>query len=180
MPHPFHTIGHSTLAFTDFAKLLALGDITAIADVRRFPASRRHPHYNREALAHALEDIGIAYHHMPALGGRRHAKHDPTANAWWDHPAFRAYADYATTQEFLDAFATLRALGRARRVAVMCAEAVWWRCHRRIIADYLLAHGETVVHLIPPSTVEPATITPSALAQPDGTLRYPKPDDLFT
>ena len=179
MPNPFHTIGHSTLTFEAFASLLALGQITHIADVRRFPASRRHPHFNSDALAASLHDIGIGYRHMPALGGRRSAQRDATTNAYWDHPAFRAYADYAMTPEFRRAFDELRDIGRTQRVAVMCAEAVWWRCHRRIIADYLLAHGETVVHLMPPATVEPATLTPAAQLQPDGTLRYRKAEDLF-
>jgi uncharacterized protein (DUF488 family) len=179
MSHPFHTVGHSTLAFGAFADLLALGGVTHVADVRRFPASRRHPHFDRETLAASLADVGIDYRHMPALGGRRSARRDAATNAYWDHPAFRAYADYAMTPEFRAAFDALREIGRAQRVAVMCAEAVWWRCHRRIIADYLLAHGETVVHLMPPATVEPATLTPAARLQPDGTLRYSKPDDLF-
>jgi uncharacterized protein (DUF488 family) len=180
MPNPFHTVGHSTLTFEAFAALLALGGVTHVADVRRFPASRRHPHFNSEPLAASLADIGIGYRHVPALGGRRSAQRDSTTNAYWEHPAFRAYADYAATRAFGDAFDALRELGRTERVAVMCAEAVWWRCHRRIIADYLLAHGETVVHLMPPATVEAATLTPAAARRADGTLRYDKPGDLFT
>ena len=176
MRNPFHTVGHSTLTFPDFAALLTLGKVTHIADVRRFPGSRRHPHFNRDALADALRDIGIGYTHMPALGGRRHAKQATSENAYWENDAFRAYADYAMTEEFRAAFDELRELGRRERVAVMCAEAVWWRCHRRIVADYLIANGEKVLHLMPPATIAEATLTPEAVPQPDGTLRYPAPN----
>ncbi len=167
------TIGHSTRALADFTAMLAAAGVACVADVRRFPRSRRHPHFNGDALAHSLAEAGISYRHFEALGGRRgKAPAKPSHNTLWREEPFRNYADYAETEEFRAALDALVALAAERPVAVMCAEAVWWRCHRRIIADYLVARGLEVVHILDKGKLEPATLTPGAMARPDGTLLY--------
>jgi uncharacterized protein (DUF488 family) len=120
--------------------------IEAVADVRRFPASRRHPHFAREHLEPLLSAQGIAYHWMPELGGRRSARRD-SINTGWRVAAFRGYADYMETREFQSAFQTLAALASERCTAVMCAESLWWQCHRRLLADVFLARGDSVMHI---------------------------------
>jgi len=138
--------------------------------------SRTHPQFNGEALAAALARRGIGYEHMEALGGRRGRSKDiaPEVNGFWENQSFHNYADYAMTTEFHRALDDLIALGRGKRVAVMCSEAVWWRCHRRIITDYLLAAGEDVFHIVSGDVPEPARITPEAVARGDH-LEYPPP-----
>lgn len=175
---PIHTVGHSTLDLEDFLALLAHGGIEQVVDVRRFPGSRRFPHFNLEALRDSLPRAGVGYRHAPALGGRRATGRRDSINTWWDNASFRAYADHALTDEFADALGSLLQLATDHRCAVMCSEAVWWRCHRRIIADHLLARGVEVRHLIPPGTVSPAEMTPAARRLPDGRPYYPI-DDLF-
>jgi len=167
------TIGHSTRPIDAFLALLAEAGVDAIADVRRFPGSRRHPQYNSEALAHALGAAGIAYRHFPALGGRRGAAVE-SPHTLWREPGFRSYADYAETPEFRAGFDALLDWAEGRRAAIMCAEAVWWRCHRRIIADYLLAAGIEVKHILD-GKIEPAKLTPGAEKRPDGSLLYRAP-----
>ena len=142
-----HTVGHSTLALADFLALLAGHGVRAVADVRRFPASRRHPHFAREALARELAPVGIAYHWLPGLGGRRRGRPD-SPHVAWRSAAFRAYADHMETGEFRQELSRLLALARERPTAVMCAEAVPWRCHRQLIADALVARGIEVRHLL--------------------------------
>ncbi|HXY99885.1 MAG TPA: DUF488 domain-containing protein [Stellaceae bacterium] len=168
------TIGHSTRPIEDFIVLLTDAGVDCIADVRRFPGSRRHPQFNAEALARALEAAGIAYRHFPALGGRRGAGSGPSPHTLWREAAFRNYADYAGTPEFRAAFAALLRLSGERVVAAMCAEAVWWRCHRRIIADYLIAAGEEVRHILD-GKIEPARLTPDATLTPEGGVLYRAP-----
>jgi uncharacterized protein (DUF488 family) len=142
-----HTIGHSTSALPEFLASLAHHGLGTIADVRRFPASRRHPHFAREALAAALADAGIAYHWLPGLGGRRHGRPD-SPHVAWRNAAFRAYADHMDTDEFRDGLAALLALAADRPTAILCAEAVPWRCHRQLLADALVARGIEVRHAI--------------------------------
>ena len=169
------TIGHSTRTFEHFVAALAAAGVDCIADVRRFPRSRRHPHFNIEALAQALPAAGIAYRHFEALGGRRSSAGAAAAashNALWREAPFRNYADYAETPAFQNALAALRALAAEKTVAIMCAEAVWWRCHRRIIADYLLAGGAEVIHILDKGKLEPARLTDGAAARGDGTVLY--------
>jgi uncharacterized protein (DUF488 family) len=120
--------------------------IEAVADVRRFPASRRHPHFSRELLEPALVTHGVDYVWLPALGGRRSPRPD-SVNTGWRVAAFRGYADYMETPEFTEALARLVDVARAKRTAIMCAEALWWQCHRRLIADALLAAGHDVLHI---------------------------------
>jgi uncharacterized protein (DUF488 family) len=140
-----HTLGHSTLALADFLALLQAHHLTAIADVRRYPASRRHPHFAREPLAEALEASGVTYLWLPELGGRRTSKRD-SRHVAWRSATFRAYADHMETPEFAAGLERLLALARERSTALMCAEAVPWRCHRQLLADALLAHGVEVRH----------------------------------
>ncbi len=142
-----YTLGHSTRAPGAFLALLAAHGIAGIADVRRFPGSRRHPHFAREALAEALGAAGVGYDWLPALGGRRAPRPDSPHVAWRE-PAFRGYADHMETPEFRQGLAALLDLAAERRCAVLCAEAVPWRCHRQLIADALVARGVAVLHVI--------------------------------
>jgi len=169
------TIGHSTRELGAFIAALKAAGADAVADIRRFPHSRRYPHFNAETLAPALAEAGIAYRPFPALGGRRGARADGalSPHSLWREPAFRNFADYAETAEFREAFAALVNLANRGSPAIMCAEAVWWRCHRRIVADYLLAAGEEVRHIMAPGKIEPASLTPGAKPQPDGAILYP-------
>lgn len=168
-----YTIGHSTRSPDDFLGLLHEYGIDCLIDVRSIPRSGRYPHFNGDRLAPALAAKHIDYRHMPALGGRRgRVKGAPSRNTFWREEGFRNFADYAEGRVFADALAELRALARERRVAIMCAEAVWWRCHRRIISDYLIAAGEEVHHIMGPGKSEAAVLTPEARVLPGGALRY--------
>jgi len=154
--------------------MLTEAGIMQLADVRLIPRSRRYPHFNGDQLARTLSDVGIAYQHLPALGGRRTARKDVASrNTLWRVEAFRNYADYAETPPFTEALAELERLARARPTAYMCAEAVWWRCHRRLITDYLLTRGWEVVHLLGPGQQDRAALTPGAVVRDDGVIEYP-------
>jgi uncharacterized protein (DUF488 family) len=166
------TIGHSTHPLDTFAALLTGAGVARIADVRRTPRSARNPQFNRESLAAELPRRGIDYRHLPALGGRRHARPD-SPNGGWEHPAFRGYADYALTGEFGAGLAELRTLAQERPTAVMCAESLWWRCHRRLIADRLTALGWTVCHIAPDGTLTEHELPPFAVVAPGGVVTYP-------
>jgi uncharacterized protein (DUF488 family) len=159
--------------------LLRRVEVTLLVDVRSIPRSRTTPQFNGETLPDSLAAEGIGYRHLGALGGRRHHRKGapPSLNAYWRVAAFRSYADYAETSEFRAGLDELRSLARDTRCAIMCAEAVWWRCHRRIITDYLLAGGTRVEHIMGPGKVVPATLTPGARVMADRTLRYPGPED---
>ena len=176
MPNPFFTIGHSTRPNEEFVALLAAAEVRLVVDVRTVPRSRTNPQFNRDALPAALAAHGIAYEHFAALGGLRGKQPgvSPDVNAFWENESFHNYADYALGEEFRSGLEKLRALGHATRSTVMCAESLWWRCHRRIIADYLLADGEEVFHVLSPGHVERARLTPAARLEPDGRLIYPK------
>ena len=139
------------------------------------PRSRFNPQFNTDVLPVTLAAAGIGYRHMPALGGLRHRPKGapPSPNGLWQNEAFQAYADYALTPPFRAALDELRRLALDRTVAIMCAEVVWWRCHRRIVADYLLAAGDNVRHIMAPGKIEPASLTLGAERQPGGTLLYP-------
>ena len=176
MPDPFFTIGHSTRPIEDFAALLAASEVKLVVDVRTVPRSRTNPQFNRDVLPASLAAHGVGYRHMPTLGGLRGLQRDvaPDVNAFWDNASFHNYADYAMSGGFREGFEELRELGRASRAAIMCAETLWWRCHRRIIADYLIAAGEEVLQILGPGPVEPARMTPAARPGRNGTLVYPK------
>ena len=175
MAFPYFTIGHSTRPIDDFVDLLIASEIGLIVDVRTIPRSRTNPQYNRETLPGSLSDFQIAYEHIAELGGRRARAPNiaPDVNAFWDNQSFHNYADYALGGGFRSGFARLRELGSVQRCAVMCAETVWWRCHRRIIADYLLVAGERVFHILGPKAVSLASLTKGATPMLDGVLTYP-------
>jgi uncharacterized protein (DUF488 family) len=173
-----YTVGHSTHELDAFVALLRAHAVELVADVRAFPGSRRHPHFGGEALAAELPGRGIDYRHLPALGGRRSPRPD-SPNGGWDNDAFRAYADHALTRDFGTALEELCALAAARPTAVMCAEGMWWRCHRRLIADRLMAAGWTVCHIAPDGRLAGHELPPFAAPQPDGTVLYPAPGTLF-
>lgn len=174
MPTPFYTIGHSTRTIEDFVCLLEDAAVTLVADVRAIPRSRTNPQYNRDVLPLSLSAHGIRYEHLAELGGRRGRQPDVAAdlNAYWDNASFHNYADYALSDTFKAALLRLRSLGHQQCCAIMCSEAVWWRCHRRIITDHLLAAGERVLHVLGPKHVEAAAITPAARVDSDA-LTYP-------
>ena len=174
MAHPFFTIGHSTRPMSEFVDLLKSAQIGVVADVRSVPRSRTNPQYNCDALSQTLGQFAIGYEHIPPLGGLRARAQNvsPSLNAFWENQSFHNYADYALSQSFRCGLARLRALGDERRCAVMCAEAVWWRCHRRIIADYLLAAGESVFHILGADRIEPARMSDAANAREDSSLVY--------
>jgi uncharacterized protein (DUF488 family) len=144
---PIYTIGHSTRSSDELVALLRENDVALLADIRRYPGSKRYPHFASEAMAKWLPDNGIEYVHMPELGGRRKALKD-SRNTAWRNEQFRAYADYMATDEFRDAIDKLVALGQKQRLAIMCAEAVPWRCHRNLVADELTRRGIEVRHII--------------------------------
>ena len=141
------TIGHSTRTLAEFLELLAVNRIETLADVRRYPGSRKYPHFNERELDDALVENGIEYVPLKQLGGRRRPRPD-SPNTVWRNESFRGYADYMETAEFKEGIEQLLELARRKRTAVMCSEAVWWRCHRSLISDYLKAAGVTVEHII--------------------------------
>ena len=141
------TIGHSNKSADDFLSLLASHRIEWVADVRRFPRSRRHPHFGIDSLPDSLRDAGISYRHFPGLGGRRPAR-PASNNTNWRNEAFRGYADYMETAEFAEAVAQLKDIAMQMRTTVLCAEALWWQCHRSLISDFLKAGGWTVTHIL--------------------------------
>lgn len=169
------TIGHSTRTIAEFAGLLRQVGVDLVVDIRSFPRSRANPQFSIDVLPGSLAAQGIDYRHVPALGGRRHrlAGVPPSANLLWRKAAFRNYADYAETEPFRAGLDELLRDAPGHRVAIMCAEAVWWRCHRRIVADYLLARGLAVEHIIRVGEATPAGLTPGAIVEADGSVRYP-------
>ena len=175
MKEVFFTIGHSNRPIDAFMGLLREVEVRLIVDVRTVRRSRANPQYNGELLTAALAEREIGYEFIAELGGLRGRQRavTPEINAFWDNESFHNYADYAMSREFAMGLARLRELGHARRSAIMCAEAVWWRCHRRIIADYLIAAGETVHHIVGPGRIEEARMTSAAERMSDGTLVYP-------
>jgi uncharacterized protein (DUF488 family) len=175
MTQAFFTIGHSTRPLGEFVDLLRKADVGLVIDVRTVPRSRTNPQYNSEEFAEALSEFQIAYERIAALGGLRGRRPGvaPEVNAFWENQSFHNYADYAMTEEFRAGLARLRGLGHHTACAIMCAEAVWWRCHRRIIADYLTAAGETVFHILGRDRIDPARMTPAARPRADGTITYP-------
>lgn len=175
MPLPFFTVGHSNRTLEGFVELLRRAEISLVADIRKLPGSRTFPQFDAERLERDLAQAQIGYEHFAALGGRRGKVADapPSPNGLWTNKSFRNYADYALTAPFEAGLQRLLQAGHERRCALMCAEAVWWRCHRRIVADYLLARGETVLHIMGEGRLEPARLTTGAAVRPDGAILYP-------
>lgn len=171
MTYTIFTIGHSTRSVEEFIELLKKHEVQLLVDVRRFPASRRYPHFNQAALTHSLSVAGIQYRHMPGLGGRRPARRD-SVNLGWRNTNFRGYADYMQSEEFWKTLEELMQMGRTSRTAVMCAEAVPWRCHRNLISDALLTRGWQVCHILSASKADHHELT--SFARVSGSrLLYP-------
>jgi len=169
-PTTVWTIGHSNRSIEAFVELLEVSGIRALADVRRFPGSRRYPQFGQEQLAHTLSEAQIEYVHFPELGGRRGARAG-SRNTAWRNAAFRGYADYMETPEFETGMQHLLVLAREKQTAIMCAEALWWQCHRGLISDWLKTRGHTVLHVVGRGKVEEHPFT-SAASIIDGRLSY--------
>jgi uncharacterized protein (DUF488 family) len=174
------TIGHSTRSVGELFDLLTQVAVDLLVDIRTVPCSRTNPQFNRDILPTTLTATGIGYHHLAALGGLRGRRNDsvPSPNALWRNEAFRNYADYAAADPiFRRGLDELIALARDHRTAIMCAEAVWWRCHRRIVADYMLVAGVAVYHILGINHIERTNLTPGAEPQADGSILYPGPEE---
>jgi len=169
-PLTVFTVGHSTRSGEEFVRILKAHGVEVLVDVRTFPGSRRYPQFNRAELSESLAQAGIEYRHEPRLGGRRVPRAD-SHNTAWRNPQFRGYADHMETEVFRKGVEGLLELARDARVAVMCAEAVWWRCHRSLLADYLKASGHTVLHILDEKKIEEHPFT-SAARIVDGELSY--------
>lgn len=170
------TIGHSNLSFEQFASLLREFEIRLVADIRRYPSSRKFPHFNRPALSERLATENIDYLWLEALGGRRHAsKNDTSPNAGLQSPGFRSYADYMATGEFRNGVQELLSAAAESRTAVMCAEKLYWKCHRRLLSDCLTARGVVeVVHILDPDKTSDHKLTSDAVVTETGVI-YPPP-----
>jgi len=172
---PIFTIGHSTRSIPEFVELLRCGPADLVVDVRTVPKSRHNPQYNEDVLGRELATYQIGYRRMAALGGLR-GRSDavpPQVNGFWDNQSFHNYADYALSDEFAAALDELLELSSGRRCAIMCAEAVWWRCHRRIVADYCIVRGRALFHLMGSDRVDPARLTPAAQIE-GAAITYPR------
>ena len=171
----FVTLGHSNRSMDDVIAMLRAARVTALADVRAFPRSRANPVFNIETFPDALARAGISYRHFPALGGRRGKQEgvDPAVNGFWRERGFHNYADYTTGADFAAGFAALLDWAAGQCVAIMCSEAVWWRCHRRIITDHLLLSGHAVEHLLGLGQVTQAEPTAAAIRDASGRIIYP-------
>jgi uncharacterized protein (DUF488 family) len=165
------TIGHSTRSIDEFISLLEKNGIKLLADVRSWPGSKRYPHFNKEALAKSLSEHGIRYEHFPELGGKRKPRRD-SSNTAWRNASFRGYADHMETEDFRKGVERLLDLSRkVGPTAIMCAEALWWRCHRALLSDYLKACGVNVMHILGANHLEPHPFT-SAARIVNGKLSY--------
>lgn len=173
-----YTIGHSTLSFENFYALLEKNSIGLVADIRRFPGSRRHPHFSGEVLRDLLKSKDVKYRHFEALGGRRHKTTEHSSNRAWSVSSFQYYADYMETPPFRQAVERLLEAGAESRTAVMCAEAVYFRCHRRLLSDYLLVLGHKVLHIESGGKTREHTLTKFGKVI-EGRLSYPLEPDLF-
>jgi uncharacterized protein (DUF488 family) len=176
MTHTIWTVGHSTRALEEFIGLIESHGIEAIADVRRFPVSRRYPHFNADSLRSALAVRDIDYVSITTLGGRRRPEPD-SLNTGWRNAGFRGYADHMESEEFAEGLLELLSLSYAVRTAIMCAEAVWWRCHRALISDLLRSFDMNVLHITTETSVREHVLTVPARIV-DGHLTYAAPSDL--
>jgi uncharacterized protein (DUF488 family) len=172
-----YTIGHSTRTADSLLAMLRGAGVTRLVDIRRIPRSRTNPQFNAEVLPETLGRAGLAYTQLAALGGRR-SKQQVLAslNTGWRVRAFQNYADYAASVTFSTGLDELLERAAQETCAIMCSEAVWWRCHRRIVADYVLARGVPVVHLLSETKREVAVLTPFASVREDGVITYPPVD----
>ena len=179
MPLSVLTIGHSNHPLERFLALLAQHEVEALVDIRRFPGSRKHPHFNRDILAAALPKAGVEYRWLEALGGRRHTQRDESPNLGLENKGFRNYTDYMLTDEFREGMEKLLELSRKKRTAIMCAEGLFWQCHRRLVSDFLIANGVTVQHIMPNGEMRPHKLTKGAVIE-SGQVTYPGEKPLFT
>jgi uncharacterized protein (DUF488 family) len=184
MPLELFTLGHSTHPYDRFISLLAKHRIELVADIRRFPGSRKFPHFNRDQLASSLSAGGVDYRWIESLGGRRQKKSNTfSSNLGLRNESFRNYADYMATEEFREGVRQLLEYADVERTAFMCSEGLFWRCHRRLVSDYLLANGISVQHIMPSGELNPHTFTSGANVE-GGQVTYPpqqsdKGDTLF-
>lgn len=171
----FFTIGHSNRSIDAFIELLREADIALVADIRKIAMSRANPQFNQDRLSSALTKVEISYEHITSLGGLRGKAVGvaPEVNAFWTNDSFYNYADYALSPQFGVGLRHLLDEGRHRCCVIMCSEAVWWRCHRRIVADYLICAGETVIHILDHGRLEPARLSSGAVPKAGGTIVYP-------
>lgn len=179
MSRTIWTIGHSNRPLEDFLNLLSGEQIELLADIRRFPASRAHPHFNADALSAALAERGLRYQHFAELGGRRNTRLPESPNTAWRVDSFNRYADYMTTAEFRAGLDALTALAEVDRTAIMCSEAVPWRCHRRLVADALIVNGWEVRDIVSKAPAKPHVLTPFARVE-SGRISYPAEATLFS
>jgi uncharacterized protein (DUF488 family) len=166
-----YTIGHSTRTLLEFVRLLREHEVTRLADIRRYPGSRRHPHFAGESLAHSLPRAGILYEHFADLGGRRNPQKN-SPNGAWENDQFRGYADHMATEAFQSAVDRL--LESDAPTAIMCAEAVPWRCHRNLTSDELVRRGVEVIHILGSGSAQPHALNPMARIERDRVI-YPPP-----
>jgi hypothetical protein len=173
--HTLYTIGHSTRTARALVGILHAFGVTRLVDIRSIPWSRTNPQFNLDVLPATLHEAGISFVHLAALGGRRgrSKRPDTDANACWERAAFRNYADYADTAPFRSGLRELLEMASRETCAIMCAEAVWWRCHRRIVADHVLAHGVPVIHIFTRTKSEPASLTPFGVLGASARVHYP-------
>lgn len=171
----YRTVGHSNRSLSEFLDILQQAGVKLVADVRSFPRSRSNPCFNIDTIADDLARCQIGYRHFPDLGGRRNLQRDvaDNVNAFWRNQSFHNYADYALSDQFGEAFGELVDLGQTHLVAIMCSEAVWWRCHRRILTDYLIFNGHDVKHLMGNGRENAAKPTPGAERTASGKVVYP-------
>lgn len=171
------TIGHSSRDLAEFTDLLQESGVVDLVDVRRLPGSRKYPHFNDDVLSAELPEVGISYRQVAALTGRRPVSKtiDFQVNGFWENRSFHNYADHALSTEFQAALRELIDAARDYPTAIMCSEAVWWRCHRRIITDHLLAAGQEVRHIMGPGNTPAAKLTDGAVIGDDGQVTYPGP-----
>lgn len=176
---PIYTVGHSTHDFATFVAMLSEAEVTDLVDVRKLPGSKKFPHFNNDYLAVHLPEHGIGYRRVEALTGRRPVSTTVPfeVNGNWQNRSFHNYADHALGEEFQEALQQLIDDSRTHTTAFFCSEAVWWRCHRRIIADHLLARGEDVRHIMGPGNFTQATITKGGVVGDDLIVRYPQQEE---
>jgi uncharacterized protein (DUF488 family) len=172
------TIGHSNHLLDRFLALLVQHEVEALVDIRRFPGSRKHPHFHRDNLAATLPKSGVDYHWLEALGGRRHKQRDESPNLGLENKSFRNYADYMLTDEFREGVEKLLEVARRKRTAIMCAEGLFWQCHRRLVSDFLIANGVTVQHIMPSGELRPHPLTRGGVIE-SGQVTYPGEKSLF-
>lgn len=172
---PIFTIGHSTRSLEEFVELLTSNAVTQVLDVRKLPGSSKYPQFNEDALRLSLKELDIALIRFESLTGRRPVSQDVPfeVNGWWENRSFHNYADHALSKEFRDALEEVRREHATQRTALMCAEAVWWRCHRRIISDHLLARGDDVVHILGKGQIKRAELSAGAVIHNDHAVTYP-------